>query len=101
MKLGSLVVKPGAMVLTDVGSDGVPHFGCIEELFVDCTQQVFAGLRLADTVEYSSHLHSWVLSPKDTIFLCPLSNPTLCLPRTVCGSPGLVYITLKHALCSI
>ncbi len=95
MKIGSTFVKPGAMLLTSVDDCGVPHFGSIEEVFVDCTQQVFVGLRLAETVEYLSHFHSWVIRQTDALQLCMLESPTLLWPRQ-CN--GCVCVSLKYAL---
>ena len=59
MKVSSILVKSGVVLLIRIDTCGVPESGIIKELFVDDAQQVFAGL-----VKTFNHFHSWMICPQ-------------------------------------
>ena len=85
-------------MLTEVEECGTPQFGLVDEIFVDNIQQVYVGLKMMDTTEYSAHFHSWIVCPKDAKLLHKLDNPSLHWPRAIWNNGPCLHVTLKYAL---
>ena len=95
-------LKPDVVVVTEVDDMAMPHFSCIQEIFVEGNGRILLGTHVSEVIEYSSHFHSWIIRPTRERKIVPVDS--LCTRQCLTGrrinTLPITYklVTLKYAL---
>lgn len=97
-----MTLKPNIVVVTEVDDTAMPHFGSIQEIFVDTSSRILLGVYVLEVVEYSSHFYSWVIQLTSERQIVPADSicSRQCSTARYINTLPIAYklVTLKYAL---
>ena len=99
INIDGMLLKPNAVIITDLNDNDEPSFGEVCHLYMNENWKVLLELNLLENVEYDSHFHSWKVKRTVTFNILPfksLYSKQVLIARP-CSSLFL-YVTLKYAV---
>ena len=98
VKVASMQLKPGDVVILSLTDEQEPTFGIIKTILVD-DQDVLLCTTVCTNVVYDSHLHAWEIRPTCEVTVIKFSTEmTQQILYPIPANFNTFYISLKYAL---